>query len=99
MSPRYMLRREPVQNAIGPTEGYVWSLTPRWSDDPTPNECVIVPMPYIESERREARPYDVVTLGPYRFMLVEYKPEFDAYIRSEIAKWSKVVKQIGIKPD
>ena len=25
--------------------------------------------------------------------------EFDAYIRSEIAKWSKVVKQAGIKPD
>jgi tripartite-type tricarboxylate transporter receptor subunit TctC len=25
--------------------------------------------------------------------------EFDAYIRSEIEKWSKVVKQSGIKPD
>ncbi|MDB5922146.1 MAG: hypothetical protein JWN13_1082 [Betaproteobacteria bacterium] len=25
--------------------------------------------------------------------------EFDAYIRSEIVKWSKVVKQAGIKPD
>jgi tripartite-type tricarboxylate transporter receptor subunit TctC len=25
--------------------------------------------------------------------------EFDAYIRSEIAKWSKVVKQTGIKAD
>ena len=25
--------------------------------------------------------------------------EFDAYIKSEIAKWSKVVKQSGIKPD
>jgi tripartite-type tricarboxylate transporter receptor subunit TctC len=25
--------------------------------------------------------------------------EFDGYIRSEIAKWSKVVKQAGIKPD
>ena len=25
--------------------------------------------------------------------------EFDAFIRSEIAKWSKVVKQAGLKPD
>jgi tripartite-type tricarboxylate transporter receptor subunit TctC len=25
--------------------------------------------------------------------------EFDAYIKSEIAKWSKVVKQAGLKPD
>ena len=25
--------------------------------------------------------------------------EFDAYIRAELAKWSKVVKQAGIKPD
>jgi tripartite-type tricarboxylate transporter receptor subunit TctC len=25
--------------------------------------------------------------------------EFDAYIKSEIAKWSKVVKQAGIKAD
>ena len=24
---------------------------------------------------------------------------FDAFIKSEIAKWSKVVKQSGIKPD
>ena len=25
--------------------------------------------------------------------------EFDAYIRTEIDKWSKVVKQAGLKPD
>jgi tripartite-type tricarboxylate transporter receptor subunit TctC len=25
--------------------------------------------------------------------------KFDAFIRSEIAKWSKVVKQAGLKPD
>ena len=38
-------------------------------------------------------------LGALGFEVVDYGPEqFTAYVRSEMARWSKVFNEIGIKP-